>query len=265
MPEKMRLKCTSCGTWFKATNYKRTLCPGCYAKAERARAAAKAKPGPPISFSARIPIRGTNQATPPRPSPIATPPSLDMSIAAPGPAINAKRTAKREAPVQRQSDREATKPNVGSPADHVAPEDIVAIERRYLELAQPAEFDGIRSQIAKELDIPKAVVKRVIKEYRDRFHLPSWWDVSHQSLNPEQTDTIRQRYVPLLPLPPIGVHHQLAQELGFNNWAVYHAIAIVRQELGLERFNEREDAPPRVPAHVDDDRHPGKSKAGAVV
>jgi len=177
----------------------------------------------------------------------------------------AKQADKREAPASRPSDGESSGPNAGPAVVRLSPEETVAIERRYLELAQPAEFDGIRSQIARELDLPKAVVKRVIKEYRERLHLPSWWDVSHQSLNPAQKETVRQRYVPLLPLPPIGVHHQLAQELGLNSWAVYHAIGSIRQELGLEQFNEREDAPRQITAQVDQPRLPGETATGVVL
>ena len=38
------------------------------------------------------------------------------------------------------------------------------IEARYLELANPVEFDGIRTQIAAELGAPKPVVRAVVRE-----------------------------------------------------------------------------------------------------
>jgi predicted ArsR family transcriptional regulator len=53
---------------------------------------------------------------------------------------------------------------------------VAQIEMRYIELAQPTEFDGIRTQIANELGIPKKAVKKVVKELRDRQGIPSWWE-----------------------------------------------------------------------------------------
>jgi hypothetical protein len=57
-----------------------------------------------------------------------------------------------------------------------APEQVTQIETRYLELSANGEFDGIRSQISIEIGIPKKAVKQVIKELRDREHIPSWWE-----------------------------------------------------------------------------------------
>ncbi|HKT36976.1 MAG TPA: hypothetical protein VJR48_01305, partial [Ktedonobacterales bacterium] len=51
------------------------------------------------------------------------------------------------------------------------------IERRYLELSQPVEFDGIRTRIASELNLPKPVVKQVVRELRAKRQLPSWWEL----------------------------------------------------------------------------------------
>ncbi|MGH2509314.1 MAG: hypothetical protein ACRDHZ_18200, partial [Ktedonobacteraceae bacterium] len=59
---------------------------------------------------------------------------------------------------------------------HPTPEQIAQVEARYLELAAPSEFDGIRSQIAQELTIPKKAVKNIIKELREREHIQSWWE-----------------------------------------------------------------------------------------
>src|ERR1700680_1907927 len=47
------------------------------------------------------------------------------------------------------------------------PEQIAQVEARYLELAAPAEFDGIRTQIATELSIPKKAVKKIVNDLRE--------------------------------------------------------------------------------------------------
>lgn len=268
MPEKMKLKCASCGTWFKASGYKRTLCASCFAKAARARTVAKSQPLPAMATpAARAPASATSAGSPAAAPPLAPAPrALDGSPrTAPDAAARAPDSVSTRA-------RFPSAPGVTPPPrppkasrDPLVPtlDQIAAIERRYTELAQPSEFDGIRSKIAEELRMPRAVVKRVVKDYRERLHLPSWWDVSHQPLTAAQIELVRDRYVPLLPLPPIGVHHRLAAELGFNGWAVYQAIGQIRQQLGLARYNEREDAPhPETPP---DGERPRSSEAPASV
>jgi predicted RNase H-related nuclease YkuK (DUF458 family) len=121
----------------------------------------------------------------------------------------------------------------------------VHIERRYAELATPAEFDGIRTQISKELQIALKIVKRVVHAYRTRMHLPSWWERQHLPLSDEQVTLVRELYVPSLPLPPVSVHRDIAQKLGLRSMAVYDAIGTIRQRQGLARFNVRPDHPPR--------------------
>jgi hypothetical protein len=117
-----------------------------------------------------------------------------------------------------------------------------AVEARYLELATPHEFDGIRSQIAEELHLRKTLVKRTVQALRLRLNRPSWWEERQVALAPEVIDAVRPRYVAVLaesPLPPVGIHNQLAEELGLTSLQVYRAIGRIRADLGLSRFNER--------------------------
>ena len=117
-----------------------------------------------------------------------------------------------------------------------------AIEARYLELAIPHEYDGIRSQIAEELRLPKAQVKRVVKELRVRLGRSSWWDEQRSALAPEVIEAVRERYVTLLAgdaLPPVGIHSELAAALALTPVQVYRAIGQIRIGLGLPKFNER--------------------------
>jgi len=120
---------------------------------------------------------------------------------------------------------------------------IAAIEKRYLELASPQEFDGIRQQVATELSLPKGAVRRVVRDLRARLGLPSWWEVQQRPLSVEQITAVQDRYVPLLPLPPVGVHKQIAAELGLSNLQVYRAIGQVREQLRLPQYNLRPDVP----------------------
>jgi DNA-directed RNA polymerase subunit RPC12/RpoP len=114
------------------------------------------------------------------------------------------------------------------------------IEARYLELAQPVEFDGIRTQIAGELSVPKHIVKQVIRELRAARQLPSWWEL--KSFTGTSTDLARvhDAYLPLLPVPPVGVHKEIAERLGLDAANVYQAIRRIRAEMRLPQYNPPE-------------------------
>lgn len=114
------------------------------------------------------------------------------------------------------------------------------IEQRYLELAQPVEFDGIRTRIAEELSIPKAAVKRVVQEVRASKQMPSWWELQAFSGNEEDLARIRAAYEPLLPVPPVGVHKQIAASLGLEPVVIYHGIRRIRAEMRLPQYNPPE-------------------------
>lgn len=117
-------------------------------------------------------------------------------------------------------------------------EQIAQVEARYLELATPIEFDGIRTQIAHELEIPKTAVKQIIKDLRDRQHIPSWWDAQSYKGSEEELAKIKVLYEPYLPLPNIGVHKQIAEQLTLKAGEVYQAIKMIRAQLGLPQYND---------------------------
>jgi hypothetical protein len=118
------------------------------------------------------------------------------------------------------------------------PEQITQVEARYLELAVPAEFDGIRTQIAQEVGIPKKAVKKIVKELRDRQSIPSWWELQTYKGSTEEQEKIKALYVPYLPLPPIGVHKTIAEGLSLNPGEIYQAIKAIRLEMNLPQYND---------------------------
>jgi hypothetical protein len=118
------------------------------------------------------------------------------------------------------------------------PEQIKQVEERYMELAQPIEFDGIRTQIANELHIPKKAVKQIVKNLRTQSHIPSWWELQTYKGSTEELDAIKALYEPYLPLPPIGVHKAIAKQLSIKSGVAYQAIKTIRQELGLPQYND---------------------------
>jgi hypothetical protein len=117
-------------------------------------------------------------------------------------------------------------------------EEIEQVEERYLELAVPTEFDGIRTQIAQELGIPKKAVKKIVKDFRERQSIPSWWELQTYKGSSEELEKIRAAYKPILPLPPIGVHKTIAEELSLNPGDVYQAIKAIRHEMNLPQYND---------------------------
>ncbi len=118
------------------------------------------------------------------------------------------------------------------------PEQVTQVEERYLELATPLEFDGIRTQIGRELSIPKKAVKKIIKELRDRRGIPSWWELQTYKGSPEEMERIKNAYTPLLPVPPVGVHKQIADQLELKAGVVYQAIKALRLEMNLPQYND---------------------------
>jgi hypothetical protein len=118
------------------------------------------------------------------------------------------------------------------------PEQIAQVEARYLELAVPAEFDGIRTQIATELTIPKKAVKKIVNDLRQRDHIPSWWETQVYKGDSEELAKIKAAYEPYLPVPPVGVHKKIADELELKAGIVYQAIKAIRLELNLPQFND---------------------------
>jgi len=120
------------------------------------------------------------------------------------------------------------------------PEQITQVETRYLELAVPSEFDGIRSQIAHELAIPKKAVKQIVKALRDREHIPSWWETQTYKGDDEEKEKIKTAYEPYLPIPAVGVHRKIADELDLKPGTVYQAIKAIRTEMNLPPYNDPE-------------------------
>jgi len=118
------------------------------------------------------------------------------------------------------------------------PEQTRQVEERYLQLANPTEYDGIRSQISKELNIPKTAVKKIIKELRERRGIPSWWELQTYKGSEEELAKIKELYVTFLPLPPVGVHKNIAQQLSLKAGTVYQAIKVTRHEMNLPQYND---------------------------
>ncbi len=119
-------------------------------------------------------------------------------------------------------------------------EQVTRVEERYLELAQPAEFDGIRTQIAHEIGIPKKAVKKIVKDLRSRQNILSWWEMQTYKGSEEEKEKIRAAYMPYLPVPPVGVHKLLAEQLALKPGTIYQAIKTIRQELNLPQYNDPE-------------------------
>ncbi|MBA2678356.1 MAG: hypothetical protein H0U76_08190 [Ktedonobacteraceae bacterium] len=118
------------------------------------------------------------------------------------------------------------------------PEQVTQVEERYLELAAPLEFDGIRTQIAHELGIPKKAVKKIIKDLRSRQDIPSWWELQTYKGPSEEMERIKAAYLPLLPLPQVGIHKQIAEQLDIKPGIIYQAIKAIRLEMNLPQYND---------------------------
>ncbi len=167
---------------------------------------------------------------------------------------NKQRPPKAERPPQPPRPPRAPKPI--PPRIELTDDLRTTIEARYLELAHPVEFDGIRTQIAAELGVPKALVKKAVADLRKRMALPSWWELQAYTGPEVELERIRAAYVPLLPVPEVGVHKALAEKLGMDPRTVYQGIRRIRAEMRLPQYNppelhERDGAALGEPARVD--------------
>ncbi len=268
MSGKVKMRCARCGKTFKSGNAKQVFCADCEQKERAARAAmkesaAKSPAATPVLVSKpKIIGAGAHILDPNAPPPAPeTPPTVRAAQhsgalaplaatvpaksgaqatptthpAKPAPQVKPKVTGKRAA------DRKEAKPQKEqAKAVHLSEEQRAAVEARYLELAHPVEYDGIRSQIAGELGVPKSAVKRAVLDLRRRMQMPSWWELQAYTGTPEDLERIRTAYVPLLPVPEVGIHRRLAEQLGLDQTAVYQGIRRIRAEMRLPQYNPPE-------------------------
>jgi hypothetical protein len=261
---KLKVKCAGCGKVFAPSNMKQTRCPDC----EKAQRAAKAQrraeaavlaqvqqPSAPliqgpganvlrpdtmqIDTAPELASAGTN---------VDSPPSRAMASSAPlpeQPMEPVDHPAKKANGSGRTGVRRMIlpAPRVEAPSFALTSETRQKIEERYLALANPVEFDGIRTQIAAELGIPKPAVRQVVREVRRRRSMPSWWEAQGFSGSLADLERIKAAYTPYLPLPPIGVHREIAESLGLEPRTVYRGIRKIRAQLGLPQYNALEEHP----------------------
>ncbi|MGZ3666784.1 MAG: hypothetical protein ACXVDA_20140 [Ktedonobacterales bacterium] len=276
MSGKVKMRCARCGKQFRSASAKQTLCTNCEIKERQARAAGKTQEPKPVAAQIKQPhqpkIVGPGAGilvpgmAPAAPSVEAEHSASDAS------AVQAKHATHQHPPTgasatpthpthdkhdkhdkrehqsathaqpQRQPKPPAQPKQRKPPAPpFVLTDELRAqIEERYLELAQPVEFDGIRTQIAEELHIPKSAVRRIVQDVRTRLQMPSWWELQAFSGSDEDLAHIRAAYEPLLPVPPIGIHKHLATSLGLEPIMVYHGIRRIRAEMRLPQYNPPE-------------------------
>ena len=264
---KVKMKCARCGKHFKSAQAKQILCPDCEARERRLRAATKAAPAQATRPAPAAPVAAPKVVGPgasilvPGAAAASAPPREAAQAVAPAPSHPAEHRQPSGQPAPRPAEGEkaakhttqkATKPphaeKTAKPREPRPPtplfeltDDLRArVESRYLELAQPVEFDGIRTQIAGELNIPKAAVKRAVQELRMRMQLPSWWDLRAYTGSEEDLARIKATYEPLLPVPEVGVHKKIAAELDLNPAVVYQGIRRIRAEMQLPQYNPPE-------------------------
>lgn len=268
MSEKM--KCARCGKRFKQSNKKQVFCNDCLAKERAAKKNSPQLVGSASGSTAAGSLRRLDvnaqsstitivETIPPpeqgafgsharqaerrmpqppeRARPDAAPPGQVQS-ATPTPPPQAAKPPRVPKSVPAEATKRTKQPRPSATPAFALTDDVrAAIEARYLELSQPVEFDGIRTQIAGELNVPKPIVKQVIRELRTSKQLPSWWELQAYRGTDDALARIRERYLPLLPVPPIGVHKQIASELQMDPPQVYQAIRRVRAEMKLPQYN----------------------------
>lgn len=259
----LRVRCASCGKWFKPPKATVIRCPDCTRAAQKQRltqeAAPRVAPARPAFVIERLTPeemaeqreRERAEAQARRAVERARPPAAQVQPAPPAGTVTGRPLPQPHADRPRRPGRPETvaaplpapkqPPRPPEPPFSPTPEQVAAIEQRYLELAQPHEYDGIRHTIAAEMGIPLRVVREVVHSLRQRKRLRISRPPFDHTFTDEELARVRERYLPALPLPPIGIHKQIAAELGMTHTRAFHAIALIRQELGLPQYNPRAD------------------------
>lgn len=278
---KEKIRCARCHKMFKGSP-RETLCPACAHKEHEARAAARATAATPAAqakpaVAPRIMGAGASILDPRLAAmPSAVSPDLPAAPPArptdgrhdrhdrepdhghghgapaathPAPTGGKPHAKEARAPRTPPAPRPRREPKPPTPPFELTDDLRTQIETRYLELSDPIEFDGIRTQIASELSVPKVAVKRAVRELRERMQLPSWWELQAYEGTPDDLERIRAAYTPLLPLPEVGVHLRIADDLKLESRAVYQGIRRIRAEMRLPQFNppEAHGLPPATP------------------
>ncbi len=285
MSGKVKMRCARCGKAFKSAGAKHTLCPECESKERVARAAGKGiSPKPAVTPTRTqhptivgpgagilVPDLAPPKLPSPNPSQGETHPPVERqhsrdirevrdtrAVPATQPVQHAVAEKLDHTPSLRNTPKSANRERPPKAASSQAPAFVLSddlrarIEARYQELAQPVEFDGIRTQIATELSIPKPVVKRTVAELRKRLQLPSWWELQAYTGTADDLERIRSAYLPCLPLPEVGIHKHLAAQLALDPGLVYQAVRRIRAEMHLPQYNppDAHGAPPPVSTGV---------------
>jgi len=266
MSGKVKMRCAKCNKSFKSVSPKHTLCPECETKERAARAATRVTGPKPVVTpvktqqptivgpGASILVPGLVPSNQP-----STPEHLSHSMRphdhvqrhhpsySTGLAEDTGQSGGHPSAHQPKATKDAKQPRMSrvpsepSPAVAIVSDELrTRIEARYQELAQPVEFDGIRTQIATELGVPKPVVKRTVAQLRQRLNLPSWWELQSYAGTTTDLERIRGAYMPYLPVPEVGIHKRLAVELGLDAGLVYQGIHRIRAEMHLPQYNPPE-------------------------
>jgi predicted nucleic acid-binding Zn-ribbon protein len=254
---RLKVKCANCGKVFAPANAKQTLCPDCERAQRAARAQKRAEATTPAqSQQPSAPLIQGPGASVLRPGPASVDvspatPVLELAPADETPAAAQPQQTKTRTTNSAKGSQKArrngahvqpkgTSTRVTTPSFTLSSDLRQRIEERYLALANPVEFDGIRTQIAVELGAPKPAVRAVVREVRLRRGMPSWWELQVFAGTPNDLERIKAAYIPHLPLPPVGVHREIAEKLGLEPRMVYRGIRNLRAQMGLPQYNAPE-------------------------
>ncbi|MFH0702950.1 MAG: hypothetical protein V2B14_05375 [bacterium] len=134
----------------------------------------------------------------------------------------------------------------------ISKEQVAEIENLYKTML-PLPNPDAHEVIAKEINLEPNKVFFGINLVRQKMRLPKLpYPKKKLAVSSDQLTAIENLYTPLMPLPPIGCHKIIAKQLKMDEWRVHVGIGIIRKQMNLPRWNDREDAPEefRKPAQV---------------
>ncbi len=213
----LKLRCSTCGNWFKAKDYQTTTCKSCQEKARALAAKAIVVSARGVTLARSYPP--TNRVSPPLVSstvdvePVALPESPATISHATDLLVEVTAVEPHQAPA-------ATEPGAH----------------------QPAAVDPVAPPEGSTVDVAATVTSTAAPTQVPRGNV-AWLKVHHVNITDEEFGQIRDMYLKVLPLPPIGIHKEFAKSLGMPNLKVYRTIRRIRSVLELPTYNERSQTP----------------------
>lgn len=239
-------KCTKCGAEFETKNPKRVICPNCLYPEKKESELSDNQADAPKSYSSYQPEDLKEERPEKNRSGFQRRPQRDNRN------NNFKRNNNRHQFNNGRKPFQKTKQQPQKKQLLVTKEQLAQIEELYKK-SLPLPNPDIHEVIGEAIQLEPRKVFFGINLVRQKLFLPKLpFPKRKLAVSPDQLTAIKSLYEPLLPLPPIGCHKIIANQLKMDEWRVHVGIGLIRKQMGLDRWNEDREEMPKKDANKKD-------------